>query len=83
MKSMTRTTPSSVWNVVSSTSVFAVVPAFDGADPARRRELPAAVLGRPEQRANTAPESKRGTHIQSMEPSLPTSAAVCVSPMRA
>ena len=30
-----------------------------------------------------APESKRGKHSQSIDPSLPTSAAVCVSPMTA
>ena len=41
------------------------------------------LLRSPSSAAKTAPESNRGTHSQSIEPSLPTSAAVCVSPIRA
>jgi hypothetical protein len=37
----------------------------------------------PSSAAKHADESKRGMHIQSIDPSLPTSAAVCVSPMSA
>ena len=39
--------------------------------------------GAPSRAEKQAPESKRGTQSQSMLPSLPTSAALCVSPMTA
>ena len=37
--------------------------------------------GSPSSAANTAPESMRGTHHQSMEPLRATAATVLVSPM--
>jgi hypothetical protein len=43
----------------------------------------AAGSGPPSSAAKHAPESKRGTHIQSIDPSRPTSAAVTVSPISA
>jgi hypothetical protein len=46
-----------------------------------RRDDPATVLARAEQRGEARAESKRGKHAQSIEPSRPTSAAVCRSPM--
>ena len=84
MQSMTRTVPSGVSNSVSSTSV-----------PSRYRRRVAAAARRrarcsqrpccssPSSAAKHAPESKRGTHSQSIEPSSATSAAVWVSPMSA
>ena len=66
----TRTTPSSVWNVVSSTSVS---PRYRRS--IRRMPPAGASFQRPWSRvprsaANTAPESNRGTQSQSIEPSL-------------
>ena len=46
-------------------------------------QQPPAVVGRAEQGREAGGESKRGTHIQSMEPRRSTSAAVCRSPSSA
>ena len=47
------------------------------------RHQPAAMLGLPSSAAKQAPESNRGQHSQSIEPSRPTSAAVSQSPISA
>jgi hypothetical protein len=48
-----------------------------------RANEPAAVLRLPSSAAKQAPESKRGQHSQSIEPSRVTKAAVSQSPMMA
>jgi hypothetical protein len=50
---------------------------------AGRGEQPSAMFRRAEQGGKTGPESKRGRHSQSIEPSRSTSAAVWPSPIRA
>jgi hypothetical protein len=83
MQSTTRTTPASVVNVVSRTSV-----------PSRywrwtlRGEAAGASFQRPwsrtpSRRAKHAGESKQGRQSQSIEPVRETSAALSVSPMSA
>ena len=59
------------------------VPALDARMPPAGASSHRPWSGVPSRAAKTAPESNRGTHNQSIEPSLPTSAAVCVSPIRA
>jgi hypothetical protein len=83
MKSMTRTAPSPVSNSISSTSVS---PRYR-----RRTDIPpsaGAISHRPcspvpSKAAKIASESNRGTHNQSIDPSRPTNAADCVSPITA
>lgn len=79
--SITATVPESVWNSVSSTSVPGRY---------RRRTARTACFGAicqrplsavPSSAAKQAPESKRGTHSQSIDPSRATSAAVRQSPI--
>ncbi len=83
MASVIRTTPEPVVNSVSSTI-----------EPGRYRRrtcltsIPSAgatfhrpFSGDPRSAAKHAPESNRGTHIQSIEPSRPTRAAVRQSPI--
>ncbi len=83
MKSVSRTRPSVVSNSVSRISV-----------PSRYLRRTAVILplgpmrqrpcsGAPSNAAKQAPESNRGKHSQSIEPSNPTSAAVWQSPMSA
>ena len=83
MKSITATTPSAVSNSVSRTSVSSwyfrrtAVTLPCGATSQRPWS------GVPSRAEKHAPESNRGMHIQSIDPSMPTSAAVWQSPMRA
>jgi hypothetical protein len=80
MKSISRTVPSSVSSSCSSTSVS---PRYCRRDAVI---LPCGVIsqrpcsGSPSSDAKHAPESKRGKHSQSTEPSRPINAIVCVSP---
>ena len=85
MQSVTRTPPSSVCERRSRARACR---RGTGARSRAARRRPARCCQRPcgsspSSAAKHAPESKRGTHSQSIEPSLPTSAAVCVSPMSA
>jgi hypothetical protein len=79
MKSVTRTLPSSVSQIDSSTIVSSryrrrvALPPASGAI----RQRPAS--GPPNSAANDAAESNRGRHSQSIEPFVLTSAAVCRS----
>ena len=83
MQSTTRTMPSAVSQNVSSTSVS---PRY-----CRRLQVPPAAgassqwpfAPSPSSAAKQAGESNRGRHSQSIEPSRPTSAAVCRSPSSA
>ncbi len=83
MQSTTRTVPSGVSQTVSSTSVSprycrrVQVPPAAGAS----RQCPFS--SSPSSAAKQAGESKCGRHSQSIEPSRPTSAAVCRSPSSA
>ncbi len=76
MLSMTRTAPASVSNSVSRISVPSRyrrrVHSSFATGAISQRPCPAS----PSKAAKHAPESKRGMHSQSMEPSRPTSAAV-------
>jgi len=83
MKSTIRTTPSSVWNVVSSTSVSPWYCRSTRWTPPAGASCQRPWSAVPRSEANTAPESNRGTHSQSIDPSRPTRAAVWVSPMSA
>ena len=83
MKSTSFTVPLSVANVVSSTSVSGTYRRST-----RRTSSTGAIIQRPwsgvpRSAAKQAPESKRGKHSQSIEPSRPTSAAVWQSPIKA
>ena len=83
MQSVMRTSPSSVRNVVSSTRVSSTyLRSTEWIPPAGARSH-RPWSGLPSSAEKTAPESNRGAHHQSMDPSRPTSAAVCVSPIRA
>ena len=62
---------------VISISPRARAPRADPAGAMRQNPFPSS----PRIRAKQAPESKRGRHSQSIEPSRPTRAAVWVSPM--
>ena len=76
------TLPSSVSNVVSSTSVsprYRRDVRFVPGGPMRQKPFSSS----PRSAAKQAGESNRGTQNQSIEPSRQTNAAVCRSPMRA
>ncbi len=83
MQSTTRTVPLPVTNSVSRTS--------DGPRYLRVTEITGTEgaichrpwSGVPNSAAKQAAESKRGRHSQSIDPSFPTSAAVCMSPISA
>ncbi len=86
MQSVTRTVPDAVSNSVSSTSESGryqrrVEMTDAGAPTGAMRQKP--WLSCPSKRAKHAAESKWGRQSQSMEPSSPTSAAVCRSPITA
>ena len=86
MQSVMRTVPVGVSNSVSSTSVSGRyqrrVATTSLAPPAgARRQKPCS--SSPSRREKQDGESKCGRHSQSTEPSSPTKAAVCRSPMRA
>ena len=84
MKSMTRTAPVGGLEVgLQDQRVAAGSGGWCAGRCRAGREQPAAVLGVPSRAAKQAPESNRGRHSQSIEPSRPTRAAVWVSPMRA
>ena len=83
MKSINRTAPVSVSKSVSRINVslrYACVACTTCSSGAICQQPLRSV---PSNAAKTAFESKRGTHIQSIEPSLPTSAAVRVFPISA
>src|SRR6266550_586437 len=83
MKSMTRTEPSGVSNSVSSTSVSSRYRRRAARPPAAGAICQRPWFSSPRSAAKHAPLSNRGAHNQSIEPSSPTSAAVCVSPIMA
>lgn len=83
MQSITRAVPVDVSNVVSSTSVsprYLRLPVAALSTGAIRHRPWSAV---PSNAAKQAPESNRGRHNQSIDPSRLTNATVCVSPMTA
>ena len=83
IRSSSTTSPSAVVNVVSSSAVpstyLRLVDSTSSAGASSQRPWSSV----PSSAAKQAGESKRGRHSQSIEPSLPTSAAVPRSPMRA
>ena len=86
MQSVTRTVPVAVSNSVSSTSVSGryqrrVAKIALGPPAGAIRQKP--WYSSPRSRAKHDGESKCGRHSQSTEPSNPTRAAVCRSPMTA
>ncbi len=83
MQSTRRTEPSGVVNVVSRTRLFGRYRRVVLLDVPAGAICHAPCVRSPSSAAKHAPESKRGRHSQSIDPSLETRAAVCVSPMRA
>jgi hypothetical protein len=83
MQSTMRTTPSAVAKSVSSTSVSGRYARRTFSTPAAGASCQWPCRRSPSSAAKHASESKRGTHIQSIEPSLPTSAADRVLPISA
>ena len=59
------------------------ISAMDGPDRVARGDQPASVRRSSKSAAKQTPESNRGMGRQSIEPGFPTSAAVCVFPIRA
>ncbi len=82
MKSKTRTVPSSVFQVVSSTIVSWRYRRV-GSPPPTGATSQRPLSGVPSSAAKQAPESKRGKQSQSIEPPRSTSAADCRSPISA
>jgi hypothetical protein len=83
IQSITVTSPSSVSNLVSRTRLgprYRRVTRRTGTDGATSHRPWSGVPRRP---AKQAPESNRGKHSQSIDPSRETRAAVCVSPISA
>ena len=83
MQSTTRTVPSGVCQNVSSTSVSPRYCRWKQVPPAAGAIRQCPFSSSPSSAAKQAGESNCGRHSQSIDPSRPTSAAVCRSPSSA